>query len=624
MPEDNNISIGMFVSHSELGIGRIVSIEDESGPVLIDFHSDPKHLMDFDEAIKSLRQVPENGLSACLFDNRKEVLEWIEEAPLRLVATALEDMGRVATSTELREKLTSGVIEPSAWNRWWRRVQAGLKESRRPISYSPSRKRLRLTGKPDEVQAVRLSELSASTQKSRSRTVRSTPTRSIPRLAEWVIWIHGDVEDDVPKLAPPDGFRQILQKLPESLIQSATERLLGGIEQRIFASNRPASGTSQAWLDSLSDVLNRWIDTNTELDSGVLTRVTTLLTHTLDTLDEGEHESLLRWLIDYTARDECNAKNVANALLSQSRELPHKTGVERLLQNMSEALDASAVVHLWRLMFEADSNLASNFSAWRSLKPAEKAEVISSLLTSAQNEDSIQAIGDLLKIEWGVSGVHESRRGLSQTRIRERQHLFKAVLLAWMLHEQLRPYARAILVEEATHSSNDSASDVSLVTDWKNMAQKLAQHEVEVIRSDMYRRIDEFEVEIKEARVELDEKRKQVIFLQGELRNSSNRSALSISRNAITVLGGALQGLVTSQAPLSTELKDLEAKIILTLSTLGAEPFGEVGHIVPFEPGLHEAHPAPASGTLVRIISPGIRYFRGVESPLTIIRIQVT
>ncbi len=611
MLKDDSIYKGMFVSHDELGIGRIVGIEDDNEIVQIDFRSDPGYSMARDFAIQSLKQVPEDGLNARLFANREGVLEWIEDAPLRLVAAALEDMGRSATSTELREKLTSRVIEPSDWNRWWRRVQTGLKESRRPISYSPSKRRLRLAGKPDETQPVSLSELSASSQKSRSREVRSTPTRSIPRLAEWMIWIHGDEEGDVPKLAPPDGFRQILQKLPDSLIPIATYRLLAGIEQRVFASNRSTSNTSQGWLDSLGDVLNRWIDTDIELDSDVLTRVVTLLAHILGTSDEGGHESLLRWLGGYTSKDRRSLESVANALLSASRELPHKIGIERLLQNMREILEAPTVVHLWQLMIEADVNRASDFMAWRSLEPVQKTEVLSSLLTNAGSHETVSEIGVLLQKEWRLS------------RSKDRHHLFKTVMLAWLVHEQLRPDARKMLEETGVNPKLFAPED-SLIAEWESMAQNLARHEIEVIRSDMNHRIVEVEVEVEEARVELEKKRKQVIFLQGELRNSSNSSALSISRNAITVLGGALQGLVTSQAPLSRELKDVEAKVTLALSTLGAEPFGEVGHIVAFEPGLHESHPTPASGTPVRITAPGIRYFKGLESPLTIIRIQVT
>ena len=98
---------------------------------------------------------------------------------------------------------------------------------------------------------------------------------------------------------------------------------------------------------------------------------------------------------------------------------------------------------------------------------------------------------------------------------------------------------------------------------------------------------------------------------------------MEISRDAITVLGIALQDLAVSAAPKSQELGDLESKITLALSTLGASPFGDIGEIVPFDPVLHEATPTHVTGMSVKIVAPGLKYSRRSDNPVNLMKVRV-
>ena len=121
----------------------------------------------------------------------------------------------------------------------------------------------------------------------------------------------------------------------------------------------------------------------------------------------------------------------------------------------------------------------------------------------------------------------------------------------------------------------------------------------------------------------MDRAERQVRFLQGENRNKRRSSELEISRNAITVLGVALQEVATSNAAKSQEVADLEAKITLALSTLGARLCGEIGEVVPFDPVLHKATPPPVRGTLVKILAPGLSYSRRADTPVNLMKMLV-
>ncbi len=629
MLQDKDIHIGMIVSHHKFGTGEIVGMPDEGEHLQIDFQSKPGHLMTRRMAIRALNQVledwtqiPEDGLEASLLENRGAVSLWIDEAPLRLVAAALVDMDNKARATPLKDKLTASVIEPARWNQWWKKVRPTLMKSKY-FRYN-GKTEIRLIAKPSDIHSVRLNELTIPPPViSAGKSSPKKTTTPAMRLAEWVIWIHSDEAGDMPKLSPPDTLRPILRQLPLTLVPTAIERLALGIEQNILASNRPATSSSRAWLNSLASVLQRWLELP-DPPPIPLSRLVNLTTRVLGVLDQGEYKNLVNWMTDYTSQNRDNTSKMADALRSTSVEASDET--ERLLTLIHTRLDEPTVIDLWHQFLNPNPRQISGSIERRWLKmlhPVEKAEVISSLLTSVQNEDSVQAIGDLLKIEWGTPSVRERQRGLSLTRAREHKYLFRSIMLAWLLHEQLRPSAETILKEEMLSNLSSPASEDSLMAKWKSMAQYLSQNEIEQIRSDMTHELDIARDRQKKAESELDRAKRQARYFQGELQNASRVAVLDITRDALLMLGEILQQLVASPHSPSQKIEDANAGVTLVIGSLGAEPFGNVGEVTSFNSKLHTTGQPTSENEPVEIIAPGLKFTRGMDSPLVMIRAQV-
>ena len=613
MLADEDIRVGTFVSGSDLGVGRIVEVVEDSSDIIVDFHSQPRFLFERNVAIRTLRKASEEGLEVRLHVNREAVLELVENAPLRLVAAALVDLGRSATTTELREKLTRDVIDQPNWNRWWRRVQAGLKESRRSISYSPRRKSMRLIANhPDDINPVSLNELSGPSSNSRAREVRAAPPRSVPRLSEWVMWIHGDEEGDVPRGAPPEGLRPVLQTCPSLLVSRSTNRLVRGIEQRVTSSLRPAGPSSMTWLGCLADILTRWVETGEHLEEIPLPKIIQLLAQATHTLDSAEYGNLAEWLTSYVSRSTRNVEQVARALLSADTKIPREEkGIGKILEHVSAQLEESTLELLYQSMIETNSYQPPDLGTWRSLKPEVRAEILSSVLVNVHDPVSITEVGHLLNREWGVSNPHE------------RHYLFKPVAVAWLMHEQLRGDAGDFLRNALRSNLGGAAPESSHMVEWRDLSESLSNDVVAQLREELTRE-KESELQSRAAtESELERVKRQVRHLRGELHNASRVAVLDLTRDALLVLGETVQQLVSSTAPDTSKIADAEAGIRLALGALGAELFGEVGQVIDFDSRLHEPDSHIAGECQVEVTAPGLRFTRGVDTPFVLVRAEV-
>ena len=569
---------------------------------------------------KSLGHVRKDGLYAYLNANREAVLRWEKEAPLLLVAAALVDLGgkaRVVRTTNLKNRL-SEVIDPEHMGDWWKRVQPALRESDQ-FEYD-TKKGTRLRVKPEDIKETSLEELSVLTNKSAKKSQPKAVSDPAERLAEWVVWIQSENAGSPPGQSPPKAIHKILDRLPLVSTPVAMDRLMGAIDHRVLSAKKPATSTSQDWLRALLAVLRRWIGSSDAPDMPLHAIVTTII-RVLDVpgIDERKddvpvldaREDLVSWLADYVSKSSFNVGDVADSVLSVSQEEPE--GTQRLLSMMQNALDSPIKMVFWQRLIQNNSNDISNRKSeqWlRILSSTERAEVLLSLIVLARGENSILRIGALLQKEWALSSMFE------------RHHYFKATLLAWLSHEELRSEAGVMLKALLTSNREDRIPSDSHIIEWKKMAQSLAQHEIEQTRTDEKRERNALSEELEGVKSDRDRAERGIKYLQGELKRSSGIVALDIKRDAILVLGETLQQLVGSSGPPSRKIEDANAGITLAIIALGADTFGEVGETRPFDPRLYEVHPPPAAGTPVRVTAPGLRYVKGRDSPLILLRMQ--
>ena len=569
------------------------------------------------------------GLDALMRRDPEGAARLAEEAPLQLVAAAIVDIagktrGATAKTSEIRDGLSSRIITHDALDRWWDPVRNGIRSSHQFSGGHP--KPIRLLAKPAEIASGNLDELREAARKARSGAGKSrsnarngagkssaSEAPSLSGLGGWILWVQSDDEEPMPRSVPSDEFTEFLRKLPAGVTPTAIERLSKGVRQRLLdAKQRPADQSIKQWQEVLVTALDRWMALE-DASSVSIADTATLAAHVLDTLGQGEFENLVAWLARYASKDGMNTVAMGDALLSASRVATD--GTERLLVRMRDLLDAPVRMALWRHLLGSAliQRPKPPVERWlRLLAPTERSEVIMRLLMTVSDDDAITEIGFVVQSEWRRADAGE------------RSRLFDTVALGWLLHDRLRTDAGAMMQKLAESGNKDGlALGDCRMTEWQVMIQSAAKNEVERVRGAKDRRISELERRLEETESELKQTEKYAKFLRGENRKASRTAALEITGDAITVLGITLQDLATSTVPKSLETVDVESRIKLALSALGAKPFGEVGKSVPFDPSIHEAKPPPAIGTPVRITAPGQQYFWRKEAPANIVKVQV-
>ena len=545
-----------------------------------------------------------DGLEANLIANREVVLRWREEAPLRLVAAALVDLSgkaRVVRTKDVKERLKV-VIGSENLETWWKQVHPELRES---DQFEYSRKGTRLRAKLEDISSTSLEELSAARRKTLTKSARPGPAA---RLAEWVTWAQSDEAGAMPAGAPPDNLSSVLRHLPVAIMPVALNRILHGFNQRVLAAKKPAKATSQAWLGALVAVLNRLVECpNVQGIPPAEIIVMAARIHQLPTLRD--NRELGAWIARYVLDD--HMRDVVEGLVAGSKDSPD--GTRYLLATMCDGLDSQTRVALWEELLRPKPNGASGAIAghWlRLLEPSERAEILSLLFIAARTAISVAQVSHLLRTDWALSDVQA------------RYHLSKAAFVAGFTHEQLQSEAGEMLNEMMTLRQNSSGPEYAHVAEWRGWIQFLAQRQIERERAAHERQVVELCDQLQEKEAALDRADKRARYLGGELQRTTQAAELEVSRNAVLVLGETLQRMIRSTDPPSRKVHDANAGIALAIRALGAETFGEIGDELPFDPRVHEVHEPPVSGTLVRVVAPGLRYTKRTAPPLVLIRMQ--
>ena len=557
--------------------------------------------------------IAQYGLEASLSRDREATLRWVDEAPLRLVASVLIDSARrTARVSDIKTVLTQEVIESQDWNKWWNIVRFGLSESRH-FSYAP-RELIRLrTPNPAEIDSDSLDDLRTTARRAQTASGKarksSVPAPSIASLGGWILWVQADEEEPMPRSVPPADFVKFLRRLPGAITPTAISRLTRGISQRLLESKqKPAEKSIEMWQESLVSALTRWSEL-ADPPRIPIEDIVALTARALEALGQEEFKDIVVWIAAYASKSGETVETVSGAMLSTSREA--QEGTERLLTMMDVLLASPVKIELWQRLLRSGLVHPSRppIGRWlRVLGQDEKPEVFSSVFTEVRDESTVMEMGSLLGAEWRLSDARQRRR------------LFDAVALGWVLHRRSLPDARSAILEAVAAADDEYESEGSLMSEWRDMVRSASEDEVRRVREDRDRCVGDLERRLKETEAELDRVGRQARFLEGENRAKRSNAELEISRDAITVLSIALQSLAGSSDPKPQEIADLEASITLALSTLGATPVGEIGKVVPFDPVLHEADASLATGTPVMITALGLRYSRRGDTPINLVK----
>ncbi len=130
-------SVGRYLFHpAGWGPGRVAAILPEESAVVIDFESRRGHRMSLEMAAKVTEFLDDLDLRALRYDRQTLLVQWVEDDPAELVRAALRSRRGKATLREIRDRLTTGLIDAKAWSKWWTKAKSKLKAAS-DISMTP-------------------------------------------------------------------------------------------------------------------------------------------------------------------------------------------------------------------------------------------------------------------------------------------------------------------------------------------------------------------------------------------------------------------------------------------------------------------------------------------------------
>ena len=560
------------------------------------------------------------GLEAILSRDPNEVLRWKNENPLRLVAAALVDIRRPAKKADIGEKLSPAVISPDEWDRWWSRIQPTLKESRH--FSQDARYAIRLRAKPSEIEPASRSEPVAASPKTRDDKPRAAPSRSSAlRLVDWIDWAQSDEGGSAPRGVPPDGLAAYLRKQPAILVPTSASRLSRAIDEKILAVTPSSRPSPEAWIDLLSISLDRCADLPADRRAPMAETVV-FCARLTDELGANACKNVIESLAKWTSASAESVADMANAILLSANRAPRETA--SLFQQLHDSLGGPARQDLWRRLITSDSGQISGWlnNRWRNMpSDSEKEEIVSSLIMSARDPNSVGDIDSLLSDMWNMA---ESNL---------RAHLFNPILMGWILHREMMPKVEGVLQKfaeeignhngQAFDSAADSPHENPIMRQWKETVKAASQNEIGRLRAEHQREIAEKDRLLSVAESEIERVGKGKTFFQEELRKAASATSLKFNRDAIVMLGEWFRDMSSSPLASHRETRGVQEKIEIALLALGAEPFGQIGELVPFDLISHEADPPPQQGDLVKIIAPGVAHVRDEHTPRTMVKVRV-
>ena len=522
------------------------------------------------------------GLTACLLADRDEVLRWKDENPLRLVAAAILDAPRPrAVRKDLGESLVPAIIAPEEWENWWKVVQPAVRDSKSFDYHARNGTRLQGRTNPSAIEPVTLSDLSASSCKTAGARKSSAP----PSVRiDWIDWVESDAP--IPTGTPPDSLANYLSRQRAEIVPDSVAKLRAEIEGRILGVGSPPK-TSGTWVKYLAASLDRWTETAVPSPASIA-EIVGLTARLIAKLGVTSCQTLIELLSNYTSANADNARVMADAVLTASLDAPSETAT--ILERIHALLGEPARKALWMRLVTSNAGQVSDWliGRWMRLSSdAEKSDMVSALLVSSRAADYKPNLDSLL----------DGNRNLPQ----DDERLFNPILMSWFLHRDMMPRVARTLKERVNE----------------------LREENERLRAEHRREIAEKDRLLSVAETNLERAARGEKHLQGELQKTGNAIALSISRDAIVILGEVLQQMSTLASISHREVESVKARITLALMSLGAEQFGKVGEVVPFDSGVHDADSPPVMGTPVIITVPGVAYFENGNTPKTMVKIKV-
>ncbi len=122
------LDVGDYVFHKSWGVGQVCAIDPEGEKVVINFEKKSNHSIAMDIVATILQKLEKDDLLVMIHARKDELQKMVEEDPVSLVKLTLKYFKGKALVSNLKARITTGVMPVEAWSKWWTNARKLLKK----------------------------------------------------------------------------------------------------------------------------------------------------------------------------------------------------------------------------------------------------------------------------------------------------------------------------------------------------------------------------------------------------------------------------------------------------------------------------------------------------------------
>jgi hypothetical protein len=525
------------------------------------------------------------------------VESWAGDAPLKLVAWALDSLGRTARSTEIKGQLEGNFVRNSdsewkTWKNWWDRVLPAIKQSHNFNVRKGSE--ITLMSRVADVPAEPWDTLPGPVKKAKTKA---------PTVTDWKRWMLSDDASPPPGPRPTKPVCNALAKLPAKDIALALHRIMEGAAE-LLESGSPSSQVAAGWAEAVSRAFLRWheISETNSLDDWAR-QVGTILTRLALVGAPGNHPAeLLLSLGSLAPQPESWRQDFVQGMWQALQE--YGGSVQDLYRAASAQLRP-----VGRASLAQELAIGALSATWSTVKHSELDRMLEDLPTIEQvslfRDLTVRAAnGDAPRgavLDYVAGSLHMA--GLPEPTERLNLLAMASLLLSDGSGEAVNKTA-----EQVSAALSGAADEQQTGPVWPALLSGARQH-IADLRAQHAHELEEQRVshenQLEEMRWEVEQLNRRVEGLRALIAEGREESRMDIRQDMLLVMAETLQSLPEWADNPEALVKNVEAKLGLALGAGGAERLGTLGEIVPFDPRLHKSAKPIAIDSQVRVGVPG-------------------
>jgi molecular chaperone GrpE (heat shock protein) len=544
------------------------------------------------------------------------VESWANDAPLRLVAWALDSLGQKARSNQIKSKLEGDFVrdpdsEWKTWETWWKRVLPAVKhKDSEPYFGRGNGTEFILLSKVTDVPAVPWNDLTRKAKKAETKA---------PTVTDWKRWMLSDDASPPPGPRPTKPVCNALANLPVKDIALALHRIIGGAAE-LLESGSPSSHVAAGWVDAVSLGFVRFRELMPP--DAVLSLAPQV----------GELLARLVKAAERSAGPTAQMISAGGLPLLPGTWLPGFAagiwdGVQKSGGSARDLLEAPFPT------VQDRSGLAREIviAALDSAEPARQHRELDRILDCLPYREPVYFIRDLIV----RSAARDVPRGAVLDYVADSRHA--AGLPDSTERLDLLAMASLLLSNGSGEAVNKTAEQVSAALSgaadeqqtgpvWPALLSGARQH-ITDLRAQHAQDLEEqrlsHEAKLEELRREAEQLNRRVEHLQSQIAEGREKLRMDILQDMLSVIAETLQSLPEWAYNPETLVKNVEARLVLALGAGGAERLGTIGEIVPFDPRLHKSAKPIAIDSQVRVGVPGAMVRGKLTGDRVLIKAQV-